>query len=54
MDNEELHNLGSSPAIIRMIKSRSKRWAGNIARMGRSETYFLLLTMAFNLRASSS
>jgi hypothetical protein len=32
--NEELHNLYSSPNIIRMIKSRSMRWAGHVARMG--------------------
>jgi hypothetical protein len=33
--NEELHNLYSSPNIIRMIKSRRMRWAVNVARMGR-------------------
>jgi hypothetical protein len=31
---EELHNLYSSPDIIRMIKSRRMRWSGHIARMG--------------------
>jgi hypothetical protein len=35
LHNEELHNLSSSPNIIRMIKSRRMRWAGNVARMGR-------------------
>jgi hypothetical protein len=30
---EKLHNLYSSPDIIRQIKSRSMRWAGNMARM---------------------
>jgi hypothetical protein len=34
LHNEELHNLYSSPNIIRMIKSRRKRWAGHVARMG--------------------
>jgi hypothetical protein len=29
--NEELHNLYSSPSIIRMIKSRKMRRAGNAA-----------------------
>jgi hypothetical protein len=27
LHNEELRNLYSSPSIIRMIKSRRKRWA---------------------------
>jgi hypothetical protein len=33
LHNEELHNLYSSPSIIRMIKSR--RWAEHVERMGR-------------------
>jgi hypothetical protein len=32
--NEELHDLCSSPSIIRMIKSWKMRWSGHIARMG--------------------
>jgi hypothetical protein len=39
LHNEELHNLYSSPNIIRMIKSRRIRWAGHVARMGRREMY---------------
>jgi hypothetical protein len=35
LHNEELHKLYSSPDIIRMIKSRSMRWAGYVARMER-------------------
>jgi hypothetical protein len=31
--NEELHDLYSSPSIIRIIKSRRMRWAGHVARM---------------------
>jgi hypothetical protein len=31
--NEDLHNLYSSPSIIKMITSRRMRWAGNVARM---------------------
>jgi predicted small metal-binding protein len=31
---EELHNLYSSPDIIRQVKSRRMRWAGHVARMG--------------------
>jgi hypothetical protein len=33
--NEELHNLYSSPNIIRMFKSRTMRLAGHGARSGR-------------------
>jgi hypothetical protein len=32
LHNEELHNLYSSPDIIRLIKSRIMRWAGHVAR----------------------
>jgi hypothetical protein len=34
LHNEELHNLYSSPNIIRMIKSRRMRLAGHVARIG--------------------
>jgi hypothetical protein len=34
LHNVELHNLYSSPSIIRIIKSRRMRWAGHVARMG--------------------
>jgi hypothetical protein len=37
LHSEELHNLYSSPNIIRMIKSRRMRWAGHVARMGGEE-----------------
>jgi hypothetical protein len=30
LHNEELLNIYSSPNIIRMIKSRRVRWAGNV------------------------
>jgi hypothetical protein len=33
LHTEELHNLYSSPNIIRMIKSRRMRWEGYVARM---------------------
>jgi hypothetical protein len=33
MHSKELHNLYSSPSIIRMIKSRRMRWAGHTAHM---------------------
>jgi hypothetical protein len=38
LHNEELRDLYSSPSIIRMVKSRRMRLAGNIARMGERET----------------
>jgi hypothetical protein len=34
LHNDELHNLYSSPDIVRMIKSRRMRWAEHVARMG--------------------
>jgi hypothetical protein len=33
--NEELHNLYSSPSIIRIIKSRRMRWRGMWHEWGR-------------------
>jgi hypothetical protein len=33
LHNEELHNLYASPNIIRVIKSRRMRWAGDVTRM---------------------
>jgi hypothetical protein len=41
--NEELHNLYSSPSIIRIIKSRRMRWAGHVARMGEKMNVYRLL-----------
>jgi hypothetical protein len=35
LHNEELHDLYSSPNIVRVIKSIRMRWAGHVARMGR-------------------
>jgi hypothetical protein len=34
MHDGELHNLYSSPDIVRQVKSRKMRWAGHVARMG--------------------
>jgi hypothetical protein len=43
LHNEELHNLYSSPSIIRIIKSRRIRWAGHVARMGEKRNMYRLL-----------
>ena len=34
LHNEELNDLYSSPNIVRVIKSRRMKWAGNATRMG--------------------
>jgi hypothetical protein len=41
--NEELHNLYSSPSIIRIIKSRKMRWVEHVARMGEKRNVYKLL-----------
>jgi hypothetical protein len=43
LHNEELHNSYSSPNIIRMIKSRRMRWAGNVARKGEKRNAYKVL-----------
>jgi hypothetical protein len=39
LHNEELKDLYSSPNITRVIKSRRRRWAGYVARMGKTEVH---------------
>jgi hypothetical protein len=41
--NKELHDLYSSPIIIRMIKSQRMRWAGHVAQMGEKGNAYKLL-----------
>jgi hypothetical protein len=43
LDNGELHNLYSSPDIIRQIKSRKMRWAGHVAHMGEGKNVYRVL-----------
>jgi hypothetical protein len=43
LHNEELHNLYCSPSIIRMIKSRSMRWAGHVAQMWANRNAYRIL-----------
>jgi hypothetical protein len=43
LHNRELHNLYSSPRIIRQIKSRIMKWAGHVARMGEGRNVYRVL-----------
>jgi hypothetical protein len=43
LHNEKLRDLYSSPSIIRIIKSRRMRWAGDVARMGEKRNAYRLL-----------
>jgi hypothetical protein len=43
LHSRELHNLYSSPDIIRQIKSRRMRWAGHVARMGEGRNLYRVL-----------
>jgi hypothetical protein len=39
LHNKELHDLYSSPGIIRIIKLRRMSWVGHVARIRRKGTY---------------
>jgi hypothetical protein len=43
MHNEDLHELYSSPSIIRIMKSRRMRWAGHVTRMGEKTNAYRLV-----------
>jgi hypothetical protein len=43
LHSDELHNLYSSPNIVRVIKSRRMRWAGHVARMGEGRGFYRFL-----------
>jgi hypothetical protein len=43
LHNEELNDLYCSPNIVRVIKSRRKRWAGHVARMGDGRSVYRVL-----------
>jgi hypothetical protein len=43
LHNGELHDLYSSPDVIRQIKSRRMRWAGHVARMGEGRNVYGVL-----------
>jgi hypothetical protein len=42
-NEEELHNLYSSPDIFRKIKSKRMRWEGHVARMGEDRKVYKVL-----------
>jgi hypothetical protein len=43
LHNEELHDLYSSPSIIKIIKSRRMKWAGHVSRLGEKRNAYRLL-----------
>jgi hypothetical protein len=43
LHSEELHDLCSSPSIIRIIKMRRMRWAGHVTLMGEKRNAYRLL-----------
>jgi hypothetical protein len=42
-DNEEIHNLYSSPSIIRMINSWRMRWEWHVVQMGEKRNAYRIL-----------
>jgi hypothetical protein len=42
LHNEKLHDLYSSPSVIRIIKSRRMRWTVHVARMGEKRNAYRL------------
>jgi hypothetical protein len=43
LHNDELHDLYSSPNIVRVIKSRRMRWVEHVARMGKGRGAYRVL-----------
>jgi hypothetical protein len=43
LHNDELHNLYSSPNIVRAIKSRRMRWAGHVVCTGEGRGVYRVL-----------
>jgi hypothetical protein len=43
LHNDELHRLYSSPNIVKVIKLRRMRWAGQMARMGEGRGVYRVL-----------
>jgi hypothetical protein len=43
LHNDELHDLYSSPNIVKVIKSRRMKWAEHVARMGEGRGVYRVL-----------
>ena len=43
LHNEELNDLYTSHSIVRAMKSRRKRWAGHVVRMGERRGVYRVL-----------
>jgi hypothetical protein len=43
LHNEELHNLHAPPYIVRVIILRRMRWVAHVVRMGRRNSYSVLM-----------
>jgi hypothetical protein len=43
LHNQEVHDLYSSPTIVRVIKSRRMRWEGHVAWMGQGRGVYRVL-----------
>jgi hypothetical protein len=43
MLNRELNDLYSSPNLVQMVKSRRRRWAWHVARMGEGRGAYRIL-----------
>ena len=43
LNNEELHSLYRSPDIVKVVKSRTLRWAGHVARREEGRSTFEIL-----------
>jgi hypothetical protein len=43
LHNDELHNLYSSPNIVKVITSRTMRWAGHVASIGEGRGVYRVL-----------
>jgi hypothetical protein len=44
--NEELHNVNSSPSIIRIINPGRMRWAGHVARMRENSNAYRIVVQS--------